>query len=189
MVCPRAERPDHRALKSHLGATLQFFGARRDILERNQRDRIKPLGCVSGVCAQPVVEHGEADLLQFDVIQPKQRHPQRGVEDLRAHPVNILVLEPLGRIPTAGPRRLVAFAQMLPEFRAVLADAEPGGHREGNDSRRHEGKSARVGLHHLGSPVLELFVQALGPQGGGFHHVRISGDDYTSHFQILLDRF
>src|SRR5713101_1368535 len=98
---------------------------------------------------KPVVISAEARALQAGVVEAEKPHPKRRVQDFRLDAVNILVLDPLGGVPSARPRRFVALAQMLLQFRSASAGAETAGHRERTDTRRYENiTGAFVILNH-----------------------------------------
>ena len=100
---------------------------------------MQPFAIMGGILREPVVEGAKTRLLEFDILQREQRHPQRRVQHLGGDPVNFLVLDPLGRVPAAGTRGFVALAQLLLQFLAALAQSPTGGDREGADTPNDKG--------------------------------------------------
>src|SRR6266436_10212212 len=97
--------------------------------------------------------------------------------------VDVLVLETLGRVPSAGTCRLVALilarlAEEILEFLPAPARGKAARDRETRNSRCDEKKIAFVvTFDYPGSVVLILRVQPFDPEIGRFHHVRISRDN------------
>ena len=74
----------------------------------------------------PIVVDLEARALQIRVRQPKERHAERGVENLRTHPVHVLILDALDRIPAARARSgKAALLEVFFELLATAADSKP----------------------------------------------------------------
>src|SRR5258708_37498182 len=106
---------------------------------------MQPLGAVGAAPCDAIVVNGEARAAEVVVVEPEQRHPKRGVDHLGLHAGDILILDSLGGVPSARPRRLVALLQMLLQFLAALADAEAARDRE----RPHPGCDKEIALAAL----------------------------------------
>src|SRR5579862_1583032 len=106
---------------------------------------MQPLGTICAELPDPIVVYGETRTAQFVVVEPEQRHPERRVDHLGLHAVDILILDSLGGIPAARARRLVTLLQMLLQFFAALADAEAACDRE----RPHPGRDKKITLTAL----------------------------------------
>ncbi len=125
---------------------------------------------------QPVVVDADTSLLQRDVGHVEDRDPECRIEDLRLYAVEVLVLEALDRIPSAGPRGLVTMLHVLAEIATALA----GGERRGNGERMNSGADEYVGgavglriFDHAWRIVAIFFVQPLDPQAARLGHVRV----------------
>ena len=135
---------------------------------------MQPFAIVVGVLREPVVEGAKTRLLEFDILQREQRHPQRRVQHLGGDPVNFLVLDPLGRIPAAGTRGFVTLAQLLLQLFAALAQSPTSGDREGPDTRSDKGVAGPGRMFdYLGRPIPETVVEPRGPQVGRLQHMGI----------------
>ena len=157
------------------------------VFERDQGDGVQALRVVRAELGNPVVIDPEAGALQVRVLQTKQRHAQGGVQHLGLHAVNVLVLEALGRIPAAGPGRLIALVQMVFEFLAAAAGAKAARNRKGLDVGRDKDIRRFSGVFDdLGGLVAVFFIQALLPQIGRFHHVRVGRYDLDLCHGVFL---
>src|SRR5215510_5005782 len=127
----------------------------------------------------PVIVGAETCLLETCVIQTEQRHAERSVENLGFDSIDLLVLNPFHRVPTAWPATLVAFFPSLGEIFRLIARGKAPSDRKGPNT--FDGKEGAllplVALDHTRSTVLIFVVQALLPQIGWLHHVRVSGNN------------
>src|SRR5581483_6251981 len=117
----RGEAPDHRAAQPRAGASLELGDRQADVHQRNQSNPDQALRIVGAKLSQPVVVNLKAVMLQFAIAQCEQWHPQAGIEHFGAYAIDILILEPFGRIPSAGTGSFVAGAEML--FKRLAAAA------------------------------------------------------------------
>src|ERR1700689_4052871 len=148
---------------------------------------MQPLGTVRAELPDPVVVHAEARAAQFIIVEPEQWHPERRVDHLGLHAVDILILDSFRRVPAARARRLVALLQMLLQFFAALADAEAARDRE----RAHAGCDKEIAftalaLDYFRRPVAKFVVEPRLPEIGGLHHVGGGGNNTHVHWESLL---
>src|SRR5712692_1702590 len=170
----RWRAPDHRAAQALLRTAVQLFDSRWNIFERNQRGADETLGIVRAELREPVVVRAEACALQVGVAQVEERHAEGSVEHFGLDAVDILVLDALGRVPSARTRCLVASFHMLFELFTAAAGAEAARNRERIKPRAGEDKTLAVRLRDYSwSLVLELFVDMVDPEVRGLHHMRI----------------
>ncbi len=90
---------------------------------------MQPVRLVGTKLREPVVVDTEYRPLQLGIGHPEQPHPQCPVKHLGMNAVDVLVLQPLGGIPSRGPSRLIAgILQVLTQLLA----AAPGTPRPRN---------------------------------------------------------
>src|SRR5713226_6608611 len=168
----RRRAPDHRAAQTLLRATLQLLNPRWNIFERNQRRADQALGIVRAELREPVVVRAETCALQVGVAQVEERHAEGSVEHLGLDAIDILILDALGRVPSARTRCLVASFHVLLQFFAAAAGTEAARHGERTKPRAREDKALAVRLRDYSwSLVLKLFVDMVDPEVRGLHHM------------------
>src|SRR2546425_13109868 len=98
----KLSRPTNDQLAIPTGASLDLPNSFVDLQERDQSQPGELPRVVPTELRQPVVVRSKNCGLEWPIREPKQSEAQRGIEDLRRHPVNRHVLEALGRIPASG---------------------------------------------------------------------------------------
>src|SRR5216683_2309947 len=168
----RWRAPDHRTAQALLRTAVQLLDPRWNIFERNERGADQTLGIVRAELREPVVVRAEACALQVGVAQVEERHAEGSVEHFGLDAVDILVLDALGRVPSARTRCLVASFHVLLQFFAAAAGTEAARHGERTKPRAREDKTLAVRLRDYSwSLVLKLFVDMVDPEVRGLHHM------------------
>ena len=182
----RRRTPDHDAPHTVPGPPLQLLDAGLNVFERNQRDPEQAFRVIAAKFAQPVVIGPKTRLLELGVVQTEQRHAERGVQDLGLNPINLLVLDPLGRVPAARPGALIA---LFPGFGQVFGFVAGG--KATRDRKRPQTLDTEkmaflpvIALDNAGRPVPVFCIQAGLPQVGRLHHMRIRR--YHTHASASL---
>src|SRR5262249_7061798 len=178
----RRRTPDHCPLEPDLFRAFQLLGALVDVLERDQCNRVQPARIVGSKVRDPIVVNPKTRTLQIGIMQPEQGHAQGRVQHLSLHTIDVLNLDALGRVPTAGARRLVALVLVcalheFAEFFSAAAGRKSARDRKGGNVGRHENKRAAVLTpDNARRAIAKFLVQPLGPEIRGLGHVRVGGD-------------
>src|SRR5689334_5824137 len=99
----RRRTPDQHAAQTFFGAALEFLHSFVDIFQRHGAGPDQALGVVTAIFAGPIIKRFEAGVAEFGIVESKQQHAHRGVENLAANSITILFLESFGGVPhTAG---------------------------------------------------------------------------------------
>ena len=166
--------PDHPAAEAQFCRAFELFDCSRNILKRDQRNGIESLGIVRPEFRHPVVIDPKTGPLEFGVRKLKQGQTQRGVDHLSPDPVDILVLNALDRVPTAGPSRFITTGEMFLEFLATPARRKSTRHRKRRNTGSHKKMSGFfLVFNDPRGAVPKPLIQSGGPQVGRLCHMRI----------------
>ena len=172
---PGRGRVDHDPAQAFVGHALQLAYGLLDILHGNQTQTNQALGGVTDKFGYPVVIGPEARPLKVGVFEVEEEHAEGRVQHFSLDPVDILILEPFDRVPTARTRLLVADVLIGRQVFGVLARGKPATHGKGCEPFRHK-KAARFVLivfDNARRPVSKAPVHTVNPEIRGLYGVRV----------------
>src|SRR5262249_29922341 len=159
--------PDHGALEATLCAALELLSSRLRVVQTDHRQAGHPLGSVTAIRRQPVVVDAEAVLLQPGILEPEQPEAESRVEHVRLYAIELVVLQPLARIPPSWTRvGIRASREELGELLRALARPKPDPDRMERVALVVEVRAVRIGRvrHETRRALTILLLHALDPQ-------------------------